>query len=284
MSRPVTKPTPLPVAQPDQMTTEIVSVTPQMAEKWLGRNQRNRHVRQRDVIRYAQAMSKGEWLVTGEAVKFGFDGSLLDGQHRLLAIVEAGRTIKMLVIKGLHPEAQDVLDTGRARTASDALAIHGHDNSHLVAAAAKVVILYEADLFYVDSKRQQVSHRQIVDFADANHLLAYASGLGRKIARATDMQPSIAAACIYILTLLSAEAAAEFFDKLASGANLPTGSPVLALRDRLFELRRNRTDLPMEAKVALVFRAWNAWRMNKKLALLPLYKEGRLIACPAPRG
>lgn len=83
MPNAVTKPTLVPAVASD-MTMEIVKITPDMAEKWLGRNPRNRHVRQRDVVRYAQSMLAGEWLVTGEAIKFSFDGNLIDGQHRLL--------------------------------------------------------------------------------------------------------------------------------------------------------------------------------------------------------
>lgn len=163
------------------------------------------------------------------------------------------------------------------------MSIHGHENSHLIAAAARILIVYENGLFYVDTKRQQVSHRQVVDYATGNHLLAFSVGAARRVARATGMQPSVAAACVYLLTLIDADAAEEFFERLADGANLPAGSPILALRDRLFDLRRNRVVLPLEAKVALVFRTWNAWRSRRKLTTLPLYKEGRLIACPVPK-
>lgn len=265
------------------LTTEIVKVTPAMAEKWLGKNVKNRNLAQRDVNRYAKAMERGEWLITGEAIKFAGTGELLDGQHRLAAIVQTGRTIPLLVVRGLHSEVQDVLDTGKARTAADQLAIHGYVNSMLLAAAAKIVILYEGGMFYRDNKHQAVSHRQILDYVEDNSMLAFAAARARAVSKACDIQPAVAAMTYYELMKLSDEKAMEFFDRLTDGANLPPGSPILALRARLRSIRDERTNLPMEAKVALVFRAWNAWRAGRKLAALPLYRSGELIPCPEPK-
>ena len=123
--------------KPSHLSMEIVRVSPSMAEKMLGRNTRNRSLNQRQVTRWAQSMTAGEWLVTGEAIKIASTGDLLDGQHRLAAVIESGCTVLMLVVKGLHPETQDVMDTGRARTLG---------------------------LFYKDSKLRQTSYRQILDF------------------------------------------------------------------------------------------------------------------------
>lgn len=273
----------LPAAPTEGLSTEIVRVTPKMAEAWHGKQKRNRHVNLRLVIKYAQDMAAGNWRMTGEAIKFAYDGQLIDGQHRLLAIMESGVTLPLMVIKGLHPDTQDVMDTGRARTASDALTIHGFENAHISASAAKVVIVYESGLFYVDKKRQQVTHQQVIDFVSGNHLLAFAASRAGRIARAADMPPSIACACLYMLSKVDAEAAEEFFERVADGVGLPSGSPILALRDRLHDVRRNRINLPVEARVALVFRAWNAWRGRRKIATLPLYKAGQLIPCPEPK-
>lgn len=272
-----------PAPHPSGLTTEIVKVTPVMAEKWLGKNVKNRNVSQREVTRYARAMERGEWLITGEAVKFAATGELLDGQHRLAAIVRSGRTVPLLVVRGLTADVQDVLDTGRARTASDQLTIHGYANAQILAAAARIAILYESGLFYRDKGLQQVSHRQILDYCAGNTTLTYASSRAHVIAKGSELQPAVCAFTIYTLTKLSDEKAETFFDRLADGVELPSGSPILALRARLRTLRDERTSLPVEAKVGLVFRTWNAWLAGRKLTGLPLYRQGELIPCPEPK-
>lgn len=265
------------------LTTEIVRVTPPMAEKWLGKNVRNRNIRQHQVARYARAMSRGEWLLTGEAVKFAVTGELIDGQHRLLAIVESGETVSLMVVRGLPFDAQDVLDTGTARTAADQLSIHGHTNPALVGAAAKIVILYESGRFYVDRRNQNVSHREILDFAAGNTMMAFAAARARTVTSGSDLRPAVAAASLYLLMKVDDQDALTFFDRLADGVNLPARSPILALRARLRAIKDDRTMLPNQALVSLVFRTWNAWLCRRPLTNLPLYRGGELIPCPEPK-
>lgn len=265
------------------LTMEVVSVTPAMAEKWLGKNTHNRNIRQIDVSRYARSMTKGEWLNTGEAIKFGVSGDLLDGQHRLLAVIDSGKTIKLLVVRGLAAEAQDVLDTGRQRSAGDQLSIHGFPNSSNLAAAAKIAILWETGRFYVDAHSKAVSHREVLDFCKGNGILAHAVARAATIKSGCDLRPSVAAMAFYELMKVDDQAAQWFFDRLTDGAGLPSGSPILALRQRLRTVRDERTLLPSEALVSLVFRTWNAWRQKRNISSLPLYRNGELITCPEPK-
>src|SRR4051794_31155207 len=102
-------------------TTSIEDVTPAVAADMLAANTKNRTLRRTLVDVYAADMAKGNWQFTGEAVKISTDGVLLDGQHRLEAIVQAGVTVPMLVVRGLPRATQDVMDSGAKRSAADAL-------------------------------------------------------------------------------------------------------------------------------------------------------------------
>ena len=268
----------LPLSKPS-ITSEILQVTPEMAEKMLGRNVRNRHVSAVQVRKYVRAMKRGEWQLTGEAVKFAVNGDLLDGQHRLHAIIEAGITVTLLVIKGLPSETQDVMDTGRARTVGDQLGINGFPDAALLAAVARAVILYEAELLGMNPA---VTTPEVRELVTGNSTIAFATSRARSISRGSDLRPAIAGATYYLLMKVNEEKAHEFFDRLTDGANLPSGSPILALRARLRALHDERTLLPPEALVSLVFRTWNAWRKRRSLSSLPLYRNGELIACPEP--
>lgn len=273
----------LPMPSPATMNVEVRQVNPALAEKWLGKNPRNRHIAQRVVAGYVRAMKAGEWLLTGEAIKIAYNGDLLDGQHRLTAIVQSGKSVPMLVVTGLAPDVQDVLDTGKARTAGDVLSIHGHRHTTLTAASARIVILYERGMFYRDTNAQQVSHRQILDFATGNHLLAHVVQRASLMRSSIEMRPSSVAAAMHTLIQVDDQAAIEFFDRLRDGANLTAKNPILALRQRLRNLRDERSSLSMEANASLLYRTWNAWRAGRQLTSLQLYRNGELIACPVPK-
>ena len=68
-------------------------------------------------------MRAGRWRLTHQGVAVGADGNLYDGQHRLSAITRAGVAVRMLVVRGLEPQAREEIDTGEKRTAADNFSI-----------------------------------------------------------------------------------------------------------------------------------------------------------------
>jgi len=101
------------------LMTQLVNVTPAMAKTMLESNTNNRNKRGWWVSGLANMMKRGEWITTHQGVAFDESGKLIDGQHRLEAIVEAEMTIPMLVVTGVSNEAYKVLDNGIKRTLSD---------------------------------------------------------------------------------------------------------------------------------------------------------------------
>lgn len=80
------------------MEASIELVSPEMAARWLTRNHSNREVDTGAVRRYSEAMLSGRWRLSGESLKFKVGGEVLDGQHRLMAVVRSGCTVPMLVL------------------------------------------------------------------------------------------------------------------------------------------------------------------------------------------
>ncbi len=107
----------------DPMKTEIVMVTPTLAKKWLERNVENRDIRPSVVAGLAAAIQRGEWVLSHQGIAFSKSGWLIDGQHRLLAIVEANRSVQMTVTHDVDDEAFKVMDIGVKRSVSDVLHI-----------------------------------------------------------------------------------------------------------------------------------------------------------------
>lgn len=92
--------------------SQVTFITPQLASQYLMSNTRNRSISKASVSAYAHDMINGRWLLNGDAIRFAQDGTLLDGQHRLQAIIEANVGVSMLVIHNLPAETFATIDAG----------------------------------------------------------------------------------------------------------------------------------------------------------------------------
>lgn len=261
----------------------LVDVTPAQAAKWLELNGKNRPRRQRVVDVYARDMSTGAWQMTGEPVKFGLDGSLLDGQHRLAAVVQSGVTVPMLVIRGLAADSQEVMDSGAKRTAGDALNLRGHTNTMRLSSVARLAIVIEEYGFdAVAGQQRSVSTSEVTAFVAEHPELADCVAWAGTVYRQLDTSPSAIAYAMWRTLKIDADAANDFFADAADGIGLQAGDPVLALRKRLAEARRNRERMPLAGSLSLIFRAWNARREGRSLHRIPVVGRDGSIVIPEP--
>lgn len=77
---------------------ELMNITVEMAAKWLRENNEgNRAIRPSVVKKYAQDLILGYWRLTHQCVAFDSQGRLIDGQHRLSAIVLANKSMTAYV-------------------------------------------------------------------------------------------------------------------------------------------------------------------------------------------
>lgn len=101
------------------MNPQFQTVTPEMAKGYLLKNTDNRNKRGWWVSGLANMIKRGEWIPTHQGVAFSKSGKLLDGQHRLEAIIEANIPVQMIVTTGVRDDAYKVLDNGIKRTLAD---------------------------------------------------------------------------------------------------------------------------------------------------------------------
>ncbi|MDK8732557.1 hypothetical protein [Bifidobacterium breve] len=121
----------------EKITAKVETITPDIAKTMLGENVNNRRISHDNVNMFAREMRNGEWRFNGEAIKFSKDGRLLDGQHRLLAVIAADKPLTTLVIRGLEDETQQTMDSGKTRTLGDVLTLRGEKNSTQLASLAR---------------------------------------------------------------------------------------------------------------------------------------------------
>jgi hypothetical protein len=95
-------------------------ITPEAAQSILETcNASNRRMRGWWAAALAAAIKRGEWLLTHQGIAFDQHGNLIDGQHRLKAIVLAGIAVKMFVFVGLESRSFMAIDVGVKRSTSD---------------------------------------------------------------------------------------------------------------------------------------------------------------------
>lgn len=120
------------------MNVEAITLSPKIAAEILEMNTHNRPVREGYVELLANEIINGRWRdYTGDTIRISKDKIVLDGQHRMLAVVLANKAIKTHIIYGVDPNAMDVIDTGMRRQAADTLILAGVKNAAIVSAVIK---------------------------------------------------------------------------------------------------------------------------------------------------
>lgn len=255
---------------------ERIDVTPIMAERFLLRNTNNRKVRHPHVLNLAEAMKRGDFVFNGDTIVFDEKGDLLDGQHRLMAVVESNTTQKFLIVYNVSRDVQDTKDRNEGRTVSDALSQAGYGHSSHLAGAAKNLRAFEdGGLGWVnargrfhprDAKLVLKNHPELTE--SVAFIMNHRKGLNR-VCRAW----STLSCLHYIFSAVDPAAADEFFARLSDGVGLGLTSPVLHLRERLIEDRASQSRLPMNHVKAFIIKAWNSHCQNRPMKILRWVKK-----------
>lgn len=246
--------------------SEMVRVTPTRAKQMLNKNLRNRNLREATVAQYARDMAAGNWPFNGESIKFAEDGTLLDGQHRLAAIVRSNVPVLMLVITGLPQSAQETVDVGRKRTASDTLLLRGETKSPVLGAILRRAVLWDRG----DRKfRDSTSIAELSDMLEKYPEIRRSAEIAARTHYAFRYLPTSSLGLSHhLITRVAPDEAPWFFQRISDGAELPVGHPVLTLRDRAMrDVDQGRRANDVRA-VAYIARAWNAVRRGENLSRL----------------
>lgn len=150
------------------MTFTIETITPRRAKEILDAHLKvaaQRKVMPRLVDDYARMMAAGQWGLTHQGICIADNDELTDGQHRLMAIIQSGVSIRCLVARGLPAISKsglpmiDLVDRGAGRTVGQQLQLrHGYANGNLISAAVEAVLLASCRAIGVQTGRQSVGN------------------------------------------------------------------------------------------------------------------------------
>lgn len=251
---------------------ELVEITPELAHEWLGFNTHNRNVRQRVVLAYAADMTAGNWRWNGESVKFSADGTLLDGQHRLKAVVEAGIAVPMLVIRGLKNDAQETVDGGAKRKFADVLKLRDEPSPIALASICRRVTVWDGGSrggAEVGGKYAP-TNTQMLQALERYPWLRDLALPATNVAVHCGLPASVIGFSWWLFSQLDggSDDAEFFFARLGDGQGLVKGDPIYELRKAADNSRSVKGERSERYLTAILIKAWNAYRDGAKVGLL----------------
>ncbi len=104
----------------DKIVTGLETIDRAKALEYLQkRAPHQRSLRLNHVESLAGEMIRGEWKLTGQPIIFDEHDKLIDGQHRMEAVVLSGVAIQTMVTRGIAPVAYNCIDGGIVRSVAD---------------------------------------------------------------------------------------------------------------------------------------------------------------------
>jgi hypothetical protein len=267
--------------------TGIEVITPAQAKAYLTNNHANqRNITNSHVLHLSQQMKAGQWMMTGEGIIFDSSGNLLDGQHRLTAVIMSGTNVPFMVIRGVDSEAFKAMGRGKIRSNGNVFAIHGVPNFNVAASATAGVLNYRRAIAVPIKKEGKIismggslnsyiraSSTDMVEEYD-KHPEEYQHAIRLANMNRHHVGPA-ATSIVASLALIDANhdihQVQAFWEGFKTGANLSEGDPILTLRNRISENTKAKAKLSQNMITVLMIKAWNCYVKEKSCRLLRAY-------------
>lgn len=216
----------------------IVTTNKEIVDSLLELNKNNRNIKKKHTKWLREALEDGEFILTGQGVSISDKGVLIDGQHRLTAIRDAGYpAAELLIVTGLDEKAKIYVDQGSKRTMADMLKIVMDKSvtNKMAAAANTVLAISETDDgFAMNTNKQPL--QKVVDYVMENEVLL--SEIIDNLTNATG-RAGVAAALISYAKLFDVDAALILASHIGKGVGLQENDPAYVLRELLVRNTRH---------------------------------------------
>jgi len=272
----------------------IATVTPKQAQEWLEGNVDNRKLREARVVQLSRVLERGEWELTGDAIVFDEYGTLLNGQHRLSAVVVTGISARFVILRGVPAKAQEVMDQGLARSLGDQLMRRGIPYYGNVSGALfwlhRLNYAEATGVAHYAEPALRPSLRQLLALYDQNPELAQEAPLIQPINRILKVRFGATLALYHRLLQIEDDNIETevnmFLDQWTHGTNLKADDSVSRLRNFCIEdasKRHTKGRAPDYRFMAYAIIAWNKWRDGEPIKQLKwTYTPSNRMAWPVP--
>ncbi len=245
--------------------TEIITLTPEIAEALLANNPNNRTLRMSLISAIAADITAGKWDLNGETIIVSKTGELNDGQNRCHAILEAKKSVRTAIMFGVDRDSRYTVDMGVSRQASDFLAMEGAKNAVVAAAIARGLKCHESGFDSWNSGNLVTRPMVRQKYWDLEKQIQAAVVVTGHPVFKRFSWPACGVAYVLIRKRNAAEAEV-FFARLQDGVGLRSGNPILALRNRMMHYDQKKDRLKAPEKCAMIIRYWNAYRSGQSVS------------------
>jgi hypothetical protein len=253
------------------MEIKKLLLTPTIAKQYLESNVNNRNVKNRLVTQYANDMINGRWKIdTGETIKISKSGTILDGQHRLLAVIKANLPVYFHIVTDLEESVFDVLDTGSKRNASDVFKIKGAKMDNTLPSIISFYNMLHHGRKYNRDKKGDSTNSALLEQYLKDEQFWYKLGLRTMSwydAFAKILPPSFIGGFYAYLIDKNEIKAYEFMNQLCTGINIQNDT-IYMLRNKLMQDKMSIRKMDVNVRVALVIKTWNSYIKNQNIKIL----------------
>lgn len=256
----------------------IFTITPTVAAAILkDRNPNNRHVSPAKMTQTAHDVANGEFVLNGEAIIFSNAGKLIDGQHRLYAMLKGAKPITSVVTMGMPPEVRDTVDQGKSRSARDVLCLNGYVNGNELASIGRHLLGYYDSDGTGFGRTTEYSNTEVIDWIEAhpniNDITAWAVTLkGPMLGYASATMMALTRAILepkYGTPMVT-----NFLERVAYGDNIDKTHPAYAVRRKLqterIVLAKDRRRVTNIVGVEILMRGFLAHYHGRQLSNMKL--------------
>lgn len=255
------------------------NITPIIAKQYLNTSRGNRPISVVTVNKYANAMKKGDWLLNGMCIIFDNEGHLIDGHHRLEAVIKAGIPVKFDVCRGVSNECFTTFDCGRHRTFAQVLAIQGKKHNHMLASIVMANhSIVKTGRIYGNTTSGTMEGKRTLSNVEKNDLYladpegfdAIAVIIVKLSSRCRIIPASYAGGMYYYLTHTGGYTEQEVFPFFEALFTLESKDieVVNMLRNTITKSQFNGKKLTAESLWALLVKGWNNYITGKTPKLL----------------
>lgn len=250
-----------------------VLMTPEWAMQLLEHNTLNRPLNDQHVKRIAGQILTGKWKYNGDTVKLSSKKDVLDGQHRLWAIIESKTAVELVIVEGIEADAFATIDTLRKpRSGADVLALKGATRYRAqISTALAWLLRYQRGV--LENFMAPVNR---IENSDVEVMYESNPGMVRAIERVMPLRalvnPSVMGFFYYILSNRNPELAERMVHTLEDPAGV-------SMNDPFFRLRAYFTGDHLKQKnavisIALMIKAANAAYFQKEVRALNWRNQG----------
>lgn len=259
--------------------TGIYAFTRREANSWLRYNYKNRSQRKSGSDGYAQDIINGDYDLNGDTIKVsrplqpGEDPDipeghvlLIDGQHRLQAVVKSNTVFVTCIVSGLAPEVRRTVDSGIKRQFYDVLKMNGEIHASVLSSVirrARAWELGDRKLYLKEGMTKPQGDKYLAQHPELRRSVEIASRVGSEN---PNVRKSVVALAHWLFMQADETKAPEFFARVGDRAEMPKEHPIMLLCRRLESDRSSakREDrVPDWKQMCYYIRTWNAYLLGR---------------------